>query len=73
MCGGGIGLMLMSEAMNFFKESYGWKGCVIICAAMCPLNGLLAMIVYILPNEYKETTVELNVDRHLDKHADRSR
>ena len=73
VCGGGIGTIVIPEVINFFKESYGWKGCAIIYAAMCPLNALLAMTVYILPNEYKETTVELNVDRHLDKHADRSR
>ena len=74
ICGRGIGIIVIAEAMNFLKESYGWKGCVIICAAMCPLNGLLAMIVYILPNEYKETTVVHNEDRHiLDKHVDRFR
>ena len=53
MCGGGIGLMLMSEAMNFFNESYGWKSYVIICATMCPLCVLLAITICILPKDFE--------------------
>ena len=73
MCGGGIGLMLMSEAMNFFNESYGWKGCVIVCASMCPVNGLLAMAAYMLPIEHEDATVEDNEHTNLITHADRIR
>ena len=73
LCGSGIGIIAIAEAMNFFNKSYGWKGCVIVCASICPVNGLLAMAAYMLPIEPEDATVEDNEHRNLITHADRIR
>ena len=65
MCGSGIGIILVSEAMNFINVYYGWKGCVILCACMCPFISLLAVIAYILPENYEEPTVVVNENTKL--------
>ena len=52
--GSGIGIIAVSQSMNFISARYGWKGCVLICAFMSLLSSLLAIVAYILPEEYDE-------------------
>ena len=58
ICGSGIGIIIISEAMNFIIPSYGWKGCMILCACITPLNTLMAGVAYILPEHYDVLTAE---------------
>ena len=60
ICGSGIGIILVSQAMSFVVLSYGWKGCIMICAFVSPLNGLMAIIAYVLPEHNHVSTVERN-------------
>ena len=60
VCGGGIGIIIVSEGMNFVVQNYGWRGCMIICACVSPLNGLMAMLACILPDHNDVPTSEKN-------------
>ena len=71
ICGTGFGILLVSEAMNFINSSYGWKGCIIICACICPLNGFMAIMAYVLPVDHEkasapETKKEDDVDENME-------
>ena len=57
MCGSGFGILLVSEAMNFINARYGWRGCVIACACIGPLNGLMAIMAYVLPVDREESSI----------------
>ena len=67
VCGQGVGIVLVSEAMNFIDESYGWKGCLILCACVCPFGVMLLIMAYILPEDYEEPTVTENEINNLDE------
>ena len=67
ICGAGAGIVLVSAAMNFIDVSYGWTGCVILCACICPFGFMLLIMVYILPEDYVEPSVTENEINHLDE------
>ena len=64
VCGAGIGMILVSQAMNLIDESYGWKGCVLFCACITPLCCLIAISAYLLPEDCAEQTTQDNVKGH---------
>ena len=67
VCGGEAGIVVVSMSMNFIDASYGWKGCVIFCACICPLCVPLAIIAYILPENCEERTIEETKNNALDE------
>ena len=68
--GQAAGMVLVSEAMTFIDDRYGWKGCVIMCACICPFSVLLAIMAYILPEDSEETTIAENENNNLDEHVE---
>ena len=56
--GCGVGIALISQAMNVINQGYGWKGCAILLAAICPLCFPLAIIDSLLPNNRKINKLE---------------
>ena len=56
--GCGVGIALISQAMNVINQGYGWKGCAILLAAICPLCFPLAITDSLLPNNRKITKLE---------------
>ena len=46
--GSGVGIAIISQAMNVISKSYGWKGCALLLAGICPLCCPLAIMDRIL-------------------------
>ena len=67
--GQGVGIFLVSEAMTFIDDRYGWEGCVKMCACICPFSVLLAILAYILPENSEGPTVAENINNTLDEHT----
>ena len=73
ICGGGAGVVVVSMAMNLIDASYGWRGCFVFCACIFPLCVPLAIIAYILPENYEEPPIAEKENDNLDKHMERYR
>ena len=50
-CGSGVGIVIVSTAINFIIGSYGWKGCALVSSCACLFCIPLGIITYIVPEE----------------------
>ena len=51
VCGGGVGIALLSLGANIIDKWSGWQGYVLFCALMCPFCGFLACLAILLPEK----------------------
>ena len=51
--GSGVGIAIISQGMNLINRSYGWKGCAILLALICPLCCPLAIVDRLLSHNLK--------------------
>ena len=58
--GSGIGIAIISQLMNTISRSYGWKGCAILLASICPLCSPLAIMDYFLSSYAKDKNQAVN-------------